>query len=971
MHKNLFGFSKVAEQYISELKANVVIYQHLQSKANLLHIPNKDKNKVFNIQFVTLPQDDTGVAHILEHSLLAGSDNYPLKEPFANLLKSSLNTFLNAMTFSDKTMYPFASQNEQDFLNILDVYLDAVFAPKIKSDPLILRQEGWRYEQFSEKDQAEYNGIVFNEMKGAMSSPDSRLDQICRKALFDNTYQYNSGGQPDSIIDLSENNFLDFYNQHYHPSNSYIYLYGDMPLEPVLQALNKRFAKFEQVKDLPKNIGTSIVRTPQYKEGVYPGQRSDMKYAQIQFVLPGNKMTRSITDEYAMQLITLALFGINSSSLRQSILQKGLAKELYSYADFSSYNPSISILLIGIPNLSPQNLEKKIWEELNESVENYEKDVFKAALNTISFSLREGDNRSTPEGLVRGIEALVNWPYGRNPLDVLAYQKHLTKLSQSLDTSYYVDLFRENLINNRHRVTAIISPREEEAEKNVLREQEKLKTNYANLSQKQKTSIVKTNLALQKKQNSPDSPQALASLPRLDISDLDIKHSYQGLVEEILILSNGQEIPLLTYFGFSKAIIYLNLHFDFTEISQDELFELSILQDILSNIDTENYSYQDLTNYTLANTGGLSLNLICTEKRQYFELKIKLLKEQINQGLNLIEEILLHSDFKSSKERIYELLTSLHSRMQLNLVANAINLGRRRLKSHLDFSGKFHELTSGISFYQKLDDLIKNWITHGDQLLFTLDRLTHKLFKQNHLTVYYAGEKSTWMSIENKVVSSIENFPKVKAILHPQSWIFDFSPLNEAFIIPSDVQFVIAGNNIKSINPAWKFKGNLYVLQQIINTDYLWNQVRVKGGAYGSSISIDRSGNLLLSSYRDPECKKTYQVYENLAKYLEQLELTESDLISYLIGTFATLDQPLSFPSASTRAKVWYDRDISMENLQKEREQALETNLKELKAYAHLLHQVLVENIRCTLGNSEKLKKDKALFDTIKTLAQE
>ena len=971
MHNNLYGFEKVTDQFITELDTEVVIYKHTKTAAKLLHIPNNDTNKVFNIQFVTLPQDDTGIAHILEHSVLAGSENYPLKEPFVNLLKGSLNTFLNAMTFPDKTMYPFASQNDKDFLNILDIYLDAVFAPKIKNDSLILRQEGWRYEQFSEDEKLQYNGIVFNEMKGVMSSPDSRLDQICRKALFDNTYQYNSGGQPQSIVDLTEETFLEFYRQNYHPSNSYIYLYGDIALEPVLKVLNNRFKHFDLLKNLPKNIGTSLVEDAQYKRGVYPGQETDLRYAQIQIVLPGNKMSRSITEEYAMQLISLALFNMESSTLRQNIIEQGLARDIYSHADFSSYNPNLTILLVGVPDMSPQKLEKVIWQELKNSLKNYDREVFHAALNTISFTLREGDSRSTPEGLVRGINSLINWPYGRSPLDTLAYEKHLSALNESLDTNYFIDLFNKSIIDNTHRVTAIIAPEEAEAKKILLQEQDKLKKNYSRLSKSQKSNIIKVNHALKKKQNTPDSQEALASLPSLSRSDLKNKHSYQDLNKDLLTLDKSKKIPLLTFFGFSRSITYLSLHFDLKEITQDQLFELSVLREILGNIDTENFSYQELTNYSLSNTGGINLNLIYTEHRQYLELKIKLLNEQINHGLNLIEEILLGSNFKASKKRIYELLTSKYSRMQLNLVDNAIGLARRRLKSYLNVSGKFYEQTGGIHFYKKLGNLINNWDSLGDEFILSLSNLMQKLIKQNHLTIYYAGEESNWVNIKSKVKSSIGKFPRSDYEIDSQIWTFEFKQENEAFIIPSDVQFAIAGNNLKKINPSWKFNGSLQVLQQIINTDYLWNQVRVKGGAYGASMSIDRSGNLLLSSYRDPECAKTYQVYNDLPNYINQLNLTESDLTSYLIGTFSTLDQPLSFPSAATRAKAWYDRKITLESLQREREQILQTDIHELKKHAELINKALAENIRCVLGNSEKLKEDKLLFKSTKSLHAE
>ncbi|MGB4610436.1 MAG: insulinase family protein, partial [Saccharofermentanales bacterium] len=433
----IHGFKKISSKYIAEVDCEAAIYEHERLGAKLLHLPNEDDNKVFNIQFVTLPEDDTGIAHILEHSVLAGSEKYPLKEPFVNLLKSSLNTFLNAMTAADKTMYPFASQNEQDFLNMLDVYLDAVFAPRIKTDPLILRQEGWRYEQFSAAEQPRYNGIVFNEMKGAMSAPDSRLDQICRKAVFDNSYQFNSGGQPSAIVELTDQDFIDFYEKNYHPSNSFIFLYGDIAPEPVFQALDEKFAKYRKSENLPILKHTSVIEQPQYCTGVYPAQDDDLHYAQIQIVFPKVDPAQFLLFANAMQIISLSLFSMESSGLRQSILTSGLAQEIYSYSDFSKYDPNLQILLIGIPDFSPQEIEQAFRNELIKALDNYEADVFAAALNSYSFNLREADSQTLPQGLIRGIVALRVWPYGIDPFESLAFESRLDFLANKIDSDYF------------------------------------------------------------------------------------------------------------------------------------------------------------------------------------------------------------------------------------------------------------------------------------------------------------------------------------------------------------------------------------------------------------------------------------------------------------------------------------------------------------------------------------------------------
>lgn len=961
----IYHFIKKEEQFIKEINSQVAIYEHQPTGAKLLHVPNDDNNKVFNIEFVTIPKDSTGVAHIIEHSVLCGSENFPLKEPFVNLLKGSLNTFLNAMTFPDKTMYPFASLNEQDFLNILDVYLDAVFKPNIRKNPLTLRQEGWRLEMFSEQEKPKFNGVVFNEMKGAMSSPEEKISQLCDQALYDNTYQFNSGGDPEAITDLTDQAFLDFYKKHYHPSNSYAYLYGNTPLEPVLKALDQKFTDYQRLTELPQLQTTSRLPKPQYLSDTYAGQASDLIYAQLQFVLPKNKHEEKIVTEYALQLVSLALFNLESSKIRQNILESGIAQEVYAYSSDSTFDPSLTIGLVGLKEMSPMDLEQIILDEIKQAVKNFDRAALTAAFNILSFNLREGDSQSLPEGLLRSFSALINWPYGRSPFESLAYEKHLAELNEKLQGDDFIDLIKSYILDNTHRITAILKPDESKISSQKEAEQEKVNSFYQSLSDTQKAHWIKLNKDLQKMQNTPDSAEALATLPILSRADLKEKHDYQS-VEASTLQTTQASIPLLTYFGAARGIVYLSYQFSLSEIEQDHLFALSLLQEILGYIDTEKYTFAELTNYSLAQTGGFSTNLFYTDKRSYFEIKIKLLEKQITPGIEIIDQILLHSQIKESEARIYKLLTTLYSRMKSNLSDNGMSLARKRLRAHLEIAGMFDEITSGITFYQKLGELLENWENQSNTFLETLDNILQKLIRQNHLTLFFAGEANAWQNLQKQITQQIDNYPyREPESLILQNWHFNLPNKNEAFMIASDIQYNVAGNNLKQLYPAWQFDGKLYLLRQIINTDYLWNAVRVKGGAYGCSLTIERTGNLLISSYRDPQCKQTYNSYQALNQYLKNLNLDEPTLESYLIGTFAALDQPLSFPAAANRAKNWYDRDISLAILQKERSALLHCTVKELQAYAQDFVKIKFNEICCTVGNQHKIKEDQNLFQEI------
>ncbi len=977
MTGNLHGFRQIEAGYIEELQANAVIYQHQRLGTKLLHIPCSDNNKVFNIEFVTMPEDNTGVAHILEHSVLCGSEKFPLKEPFLNLMKSSLNTFLNAMTFPDKTMYPFASLNEKDFMNILEVYLDAVFRPNIRKDPLILKQEGWRYEIFAEGDRPKYNGVVFNEMKGAMSSPDSKLSSLSHSLLFDNTYQYNSGGDPEAIVDLTEQDFLDFYEANYHPANCLVFLYGDAPLEPVLEALDRKFEFYENTgRGLTPPVSATKLIQPQYAISDYPAARDAMDYAQIEVVFPHDKAGEKKENEFALQLIAEAMFNMESSPLRQKLLESGLAQEIYAYLDSTIFNPTLSIVLVGVNAKSPERIEQILWQEMTEFARNDQRALFEAGLNTLSFNLREGDTRSMPSGLIYSFNAMINWPYGRSPLDSLAYENALSKLSVLIRENTMSDLIREYILQNPHRVTVLLHPNPEFSAMAKALEEQKLTERFAALSAAEKAEIIARNKALREKQSTPDSTEDLATIPRLLRKDLDRKHHYQALTKGVLELApdsfaSGKEaftLPLLTYFGLSRGILYLSYQFDVSDLKNEDLFALSTLDEIIGLVQTENYSYQDLTNFYMTHTGGISISLVNQKERQYFEVKTKFLAKQTAAALEILDEILLRSDLSGSQERIYQLLTTLYSRMKLNMADNGINYAKKRLLSYFDQNGKFDEVTSGFDFYRQLEKLLRVREENGAAFIEQIQRIFDKIIRRERLTVYYSGEESLWQELKPRLQEHLAEFPKMlerAAAPIQRGWRFAAKNLQEALAIDTDVQYVLAGNNLKSLNPNWQFNGNWYFLRQIINTDYLWNRVRVKGGAYGCSLNIDRFGILYMYSYRDPECAGTYRNYQEIPAYLRSLDLSEEELTSYLIGAISNLDQPLSFPASAKRALNFYDCGITLDDLQRERDQLLSVKLEDVKAYADLLEAALAENIRCTVGNLKKLTEDKDWFKEI------
>lgn len=960
-----YGFIPVSSEYVEEIKAEGHLYRHEKTGAELLHIPCEDNNKVFAVMFATHPQDDSGVAHILEHSVLSGSDKYPLREPFVTLMKTSINTFLNAMTFSDQTVYPFASQNEKDFMNLMDVYLDAVFHPIIYKDPLIFRQEGWHYEE-DENGKVFYNGVVFNEMKGAMSSPSDLISESARKLLYDNIYANNSGGDPKAITDLSYEAFLDFHRTYYHPSNARFYLYGNMELDPVLKKINDEYiGGYEaSVKADPVPL-TTPQKQPRYLSVGFPSQDGS-GFAGLQYVLGDST---DLVSNMAMNVISTALFGLESSPVRRSLLESGICQDLQAQADDLQRNAALGILLAGTRERDPEKIEKALLDAmalaLKEENRELMDEVFEAALNNLAFTLREGETGGMPKGLIYAFQ-LLSSVNGGNPFDHLRYEPLLAAVQEEHKSGALYERIRKSLLENPHRATVVLVSDNSVGARMMAEEEAKVTARWSALSEEQREAERAANKALALRQATPDSPETLALMPALELSDIDKKNRFRDVKEDSLVLAEGREpLKLLHYDSFTSGIGYIGLHFPLEACSVDDLFALSVLSELLGQVDTEKRSYMQLTNAILSRTGGFSAGISVFPGRRFLSVQLKVLRDQLDDGLELMKEILTESRFDDAGH-IMENLMMNFSRLQMDFIGSGNRYAAERVVSRFSEEAKAESATGGLDYYAALNALMSDYENSAADFGALLSELLKKVVNTKGLILSFIGEEADKELFKEKAAPALADLPCSE---QPRGdWSFEFGTENEAFIMPSQVQYVAMGGSYKAADPEQRFTGTFLVLNALLNKDYLWNQARVKGGAYGAGSAIDRSGSMVFTSYRDPNCGATLEVFKGIPAYLRSLELSPEELSGYIIGTTAAFDTPFSPAREGNNAINRYFKGITLEQLQRERDEVLSTRVEDLRAQADLVEKVLAQNAYSVLGGAEGIRPDEKRFDVVQPI---
>ena len=970
------GYQLIFDEKLEDVNGYGAYIVHEKTRAKIALIKTEDTNKVFSIGFRTPPKNSTGVPHIIEHSVLCGSKNFPAKDPFVELAKGSLNTFLNAMTYADRTLYPVASQNDQDFKNLMHVYLDAVFYPNIYSRKEIFDQEAWRYTLENEDDDLEINGVVYNEMKGAFSTPEQQLMRLSLNSLYPDTpYGVVSGGDPEVIPELTYEEFLDFHKTFYHPSNSYIYLYGDLDFEERLIWLDKEYlSNFDYLKvnsEIEAQKSFDALRETQALYSI--GEDEDPNentYFSLNISI-GKDKTRELT--LGLQILDYVLFEAPGAPVKQALLDAGIGKDILSQLNIEYLQPMISIIAKNADEDKKQEFLSVIHSSLSKLVaEGLNEKSLLGAINIFEFRYREADYGSLSKGLMYGLRVMRSWLYDSDkPFYFLKDSELYEKMRQYIGTGYYEQLINDYLINNNHRSLVTLIPK---AGLNKIREtelKERLASYKKSLSKEELERIIIDTKNLKEYQETPSTKEELEAIPLL--SREDIGPNPQPIYNEEKSLDG---VRVIHHEVFTNEIAYIKLLFEIKDIPKELLPYLSLLTQVLGYVDTDNYSYLEYSNEVNLHTGGIYHNVksysskgSADEYLPLYEIGTKVMYDNIPQAFRLIEEVLYHTQLKDYK-RLKEIIDEIKSGMQMLFTSSGHSVAANRAMSYYSAQGVFKEQTQGISFYEFIDDISTNYGQKKDLVFSKLKELMEMVFVKNKLMVSITADKDGYNRFTKDLASLIAGLRESTS--ERQFVGYDRVPLkprclNEGFKAALQVQYVArAGNYLKA---GYKYTGAMKVLRTILSYDYLWQNVRVKGGAYGCMCGFSGvDGDVYFTSYRDPNLMSTNDVYEAIPEFIKDFTADERDITKSIIGTISTLDIPMTPQTEGARSLSMLLSGVTYEDLLKERNEIINVTQEDIRSLHELVQAVLKEGNICVIGNESKIEEDRELFKEVKNL---
>ena len=936
----------------------------------MLFLSNNDDNKVFYIGFRTPPEDETGVPHIIEHTTLCGSKKFPVKDPFIELAKGSLNTFLNAMTYPDKTVYPVASCNDQDFKNLMDVYLDAVFNPNITKYEEIFKQEGWHYELTGKDDELKINGVVYNEMKGAYSSPDEVLSSQIYRSLFpDNTYSKDSGGNPEYIPKLTYEAYLDFYHKYYHPSNSYIYLYGDMDVVERLEWLDKEYLSLYDYK----KVNSEINKQPAFDEiknveAQYSITMDDSQ--ENKTYLSYNRVVGDSLDEMlyqAFDVLDYALVSSPGAPVKQALIDAGIGDDVYGSYDAGILQPVFSFVAKNANASQADEFESIIENTLKEVVKTgINKEALLAGINSSEFKFREADFGQFPKGLLFGLNCLDSWLFDdMKPFIHLECLGTFAKLRKAVDTDYFEKLIQEYLLDNTHGSSVTVKPKRglgNEREEALAKE---LSNYKASLSDEEIKKLIEDTEHLKKYQEEPSSDEDLRKLPMLTRADMKKNAMAFSNIEDELL-----DVKVVRHDIESNGIDYISFLFDAGDFAQRELGYLGFFTNALGLVSTEKYSYTDLANATNIYTGGISTGTAShpdiKDRNNFvfkFEVKLKVLEKNLDKALELMEQMLLSSDFTDTK-RLGELVAQIKARLQANLSSSGHLVAAMRSMSSFSRYALYQDELKGIAFYRSICHIEKELSESPKSVSDKLAAIARKLFARNRMLISFTGNNEAYGNAKPSLEKVIAGFNKMSAIGNQAE--VHFNTAKEAFIDASQIQYVAKTGDF--ICEGYEYTGALRLLRIILSYDYLWINVRVKGGAYGFMNTFLRSGESYFVSYRDPNLSDTLDVYDRIPEYIKSFSPDERDMTKYIIGTFSALDTPMNPEAKGSRSLSAYLEGITYEQIQKERNEILNAQPEDIRRLADLVEAVLKKDSICVIGNENMIKESARLFENVEKL---
>lgn len=966
------GYVLEERKTVKELEGEGYVLRHEKSGARVLLIDNEDNNKVFSIAFRTPPADDTGVAHILEHSVLCGSEKFPSKDPFVELAKGSLNTFLNAMTYSDKTVYPIASCNDKDYHNLMHVYLDAVFHPNIYKKDEILRQEGWHYELADKDGELTFNGVVYNEMKGVFSSVDDLLARKIQASLLKDTpYAFESGGDPDAIPELTREKFLDFHQKYYHPSNSYIYLYGNVNYAEELEFIDREYlSHYEEMK-----VDSAIPMQQPYTAPIevkdtYPVSADDRESDGI--YLSYNVVTGTSSDNekmIALQILDYVMLSMPGAPLKKALIDAGIGKEVESSFDPGIQQPVFSVVVKNVEKGREKDFVNVVETTLHSLAQNgLDKKALYSAINNFEFKYREANFGRFPKGLIYGLNFLNTWLYDdKLALTMSDSLTPLAQLKEKVESGYFELLIQEYFLQNTHKTYVNLYPEPGKNERQEEKLKEQLAKVKATLDKKQLYYLTEETRKLKAFQETPSTKEELEKIPLLEISDIG---------RQALPFSNKEMtiggLPAVVHDYHTNGIVYMDFCFDYTELPEELVPYATMLVELFQFVDTEKHSYNDLATEINLKIGGLSfltgIHALLWKKdgfRPYFSVRIKCMEEQVHDGLALMKEILFTSKLGDTR-RIREIISELRTKMDARIPASGHVYMANRVLSYTDPMMRYKDLAEGIDFYDFIKEMDEHFDDHKEEFVKQLQQAAQCIFRKENLTVGLTGTCNFKSLLEGELLAlRAELFDKPCVKCTP---VMKTEIRNEGFKSSSKVQYVATGGRFETED--CPYTGSLRVLKTIFSYDYLWVNVRVTGGAYGCMCGFSRNGYGYLTSYRDPKLSETMNVYRKAADYVRDFAVDARDMTKYIIGTISTMDQPLEPVALGDRSFAAYQSGVTYDMIQKEREQVLSTTQDTIRGLAPYIENMMAAGTISAIGDEKKIEQEAELFDQIRSLTQ-
>ena len=971
---DLTAYEVIQKEDLSDIKSQGFLLKHKKSGARILLMENDDENKVFYIGFRTPPSDSTGVPHIMEHSVLCGSRDFPVKDPFVELVKGSLNTFLNAMTYPDKTVYPVASCNDKDFQNLMHVYMDAVFYPNIYQHDEIFRQEGWSYKLDQPDGELTVSGVVYNEMKGAFSSPEGVLDRVILNTLFpDTSYANESGGDPDVIPELTYEQFLDFHRKYYHPSNSYIYLYGDMDMEEKLRWLDEKYLSDFDTAEVDSEI--------QYQEPFSEMREVVKEYSitsgesvEDKTYLSWNKAIGTSLDEklyLAFQILDYALLSAPGAPLKKALVDAGIGKDIMGSYDNGVYQPLFSVIAKNANVEQKEEFIRVIEDTLRGIAENgMDKKALRAGINYYEFRFREADFGNYPRGLMYGLQLYDSWLYDETkPFIHMQAIPTFEFLKSQVDTGYFEGLIRNYLLDNTHGAVVIIRPEQGRTARMDRELAEKLQAYKESLSPEEVQKLVDDTHELEQYQEEESSPEDLAKIPVLKREDIS---------REIAPIYNDEMeiggVKLVHHNVETNGIGYVTMMFDLSGIREELLPYVGILQSVLGIIDTTNYEYGELFNEINIHTGGIGTSLELytdvtkvkeKEFRATFEMRGKALYPKMDVLFSMMREILMESRLDDEK-RLKEILAMLKSRLLASFLSSGHTTAALRALSYTSPMSKFKDDTDGIGFYEAVKVIEEDFDGQKETLIRNLKEIARRIFRADNLMLSYTSSEEG-LEPMTKAFAAVKDSLYTGGEMTDEACVLHCRKRNEGFKTSSKVQYVARVGNF--IDGGQKYSGTLQILKVILGYDYLWQNIRVKGGAYGCMSNFNRIGDAYLISYRDPNLERTMEVYEGVVDYLKNFNVSDRDMNKFIIGTMSSLDRPMNPAAKGARSMNLYMNRVSEEMIRSERGQILDAQQDDIRALADVVKAMLDQNLLCVIGSEEKIEEQKDMFLEVKTLS--